>query len=222
MAGDNVGILLVEGSSDVDFFHALLSNLDLNDVKISPPRDFGRHNTVTVVPKLIPHLIYRLETRAIARLAIVVDADHDSGGGFQPRWEQFTEVLRKEGYRCPQRAPEEPNRGSIFHHDDGLPAIGLWLLPNHQSNGMLEDLVLSSIARSSSQDALLEHAKTTIRGLLHRLFSNHHHSKAVTYSWLSYQARPAIGLSAPVRSALLDPSLEPLRGLSDWLRRVFT
>jgi hypothetical protein len=216
------GILLVEGASDVDFFRALLPSLDLGmAVKISPPRDYGYGNTVTVVPELIPVLVKQLDTNVISRLAIVVDADHDSGGGFEPRWNQLTAVLRDHGYRCPERSPAEPNRGSIFLHDDGLPAVGLWLLPDHQSNGMLEDLVLSSAARSAEQSVLLDHAESAIRGLPHTLFSSRQHCKAVTYSWLSYQARPAIGLSAPIRAGLVDNAREPLRGLCDWLIRVF-
>jgi hypothetical protein len=106
-------------------------------------------------------------------------------------------------------------------HEDELPKVGLWLLPDHHRNGMLEDLVLSSAARSDEQSVLLEHAESTIRGLPHTLFSSHQRSKAVTYSWLSYQARPAIGLSAPVRAGLVDSAQEPLRGLCDWLVRVF-
>lgn len=216
------GVLLVEGASDVDFFRALLPSLGLRmAVKVSPPRDYGFGNTVTVVPELIPALVKQLDTSMISRLAIVVDADHDSGGGFEPRWKQLTAVLKEHGYRCPERPPTEPNRGSIFLHDDGLPEVGLWLLPDHQSNGMLEDLILSSAGRSAEQSALIEHAKATIRGLPHTLFSSHQRGKAVTYSWLSYQARPAIGLSAPIRAGLVDRAQEPLRGLCDWLVRVF-
>ncbi len=215
------GVLLVEGNSDVDFFSALLPSLNLGmDVQISPPRAYGMGNTVTVVPDLIPELVKQLGTEMIARFAIVVDADHDSGGGFQPRWDTLTAVLREHGYRCPQRPPADPNRGSIFQHDD-LPISGLWLLPDHNSNGMLEDLVIATAVRSSPQDALMKHAKSSIRGLPQTLFSHRHHGKAVTYSWLSYQRRPAIGLSAPVRAELLDRSQEPLRGLCDWLVRVF-
>lgn len=189
------GILLVEGASDVDFFRALLARLDLGmAVKISPPRDYGFGNTVTVVPELIPVLVKQLDTNVISRFAIVVDADHDSGGGFEPRWNQLTAISRDHGYRCPARPPAEPNRGSIFLHDDGLPAVGR---------------------------ALLEHAESAIRGLPHTLFSGRQLCKAVTYSWLSYQARPAIGLSAPIRAELVDHAREPLRGLCEWLIRVF-
>ena len=214
-------VLLVEAASDVDFFRALLPSLELGMVKISPPRDYGLGNTVTVVPGLIPALIKQLDTNMISRLAIVVDADHDSGGGFETRWKQLTAVLREHGYRCPEHPPTEPNRGSIFLHDDGLPDIGLWLLPDHQRNGMLEDLVLSSATRSAEQRSLLEHARSAVRGLPHTLFSSHQHSKAVTYSWLSYQARPAIGLSAPIRAGLVDRAQEPLRGLCEWLVHIF-
>lgn len=215
-------VLLVEGASDVDFFRALLPDLALEEkVDVCPPRDFGRRNTVTVVPALLPELIGQLERGSIDRLAVVVDADYDSGGGFQTRWERITAILREQGYRCPQRPPTEANKGSIFLHSDGLPPVGLWLLPNHREDGMLEDLVLRSVHQSEKQGSLLTHARQVIEGLPHRLFSQHHHAKAVTYSWLSYQRRPAIGLSAPVREELLDRSTEPLRGLCDWLSRVF-
>ncbi len=120
-------VLLVEGQADIDFFEALLRKLKLLEkVEIKPPRDFGQKtNTVSHFPKLIDLLIKRLSTNELYRLGIVADADYVSGGGFEQRWKQLTECLKKYDYRIPRKPPKLPYSGSIFQHSE-LPPVGLY------------------------------------------------------------------------------------------------
>lgn len=219
---DGQRLLLVEGSSDVDFFRALLRRWSIDPrVEVVPPRTFDRANTVTVIPSLLPLLVRRMQVGSICRLAIAVDADHDSGGGFSRRWLTITDLLRRHGYRCPKDPPKAAHQGSVFLHTDGLPSVGLWLMPNHAGNGMLEDMLLKAGANTTEQQQLLQHATAVINTVAPRLSSERHTAKATVYSWLSYQRRPGLGLGQPVHADLLDFSSPPLQGLRRWIERVF-
>ncbi|MFT4979718.1 MAG: hypothetical protein ACI8S6_005630 [Myxococcota bacterium] len=215
-------LLIVEGATDVSFFHRLMRDIpDIGDVKISPPGDYKLQNTVTVMPVLLPRLLKQLETQQLTHLGVVVDADHTSGGGAPARWTTLTDVLRSHGYRASATLPALPNQGSMFQHSDGLPPVVLWLMPDHQGNGMLEDLMLHTARTEPPQDALMAHATQAIRTLPVSLFSAHQHSKGQLYTWLAWQRRPGLGLRMALDADLLDPTREPLQGLRRWLAQTF-
>ena len=215
-------VLLVEGPSDVDFFARLVRQLEgKRPIEVRPPRDYDRKNTVTVIPGLLPDLVKQLGTGQIAQLGIVADADHHSGGGASARWDAIAEPLRAGGYHVPSKLPKRPNLGSMFKHPDGLPPVGVWLMPDHQSNGMLEDLILRAAADAVPQPDLLRHARGAINDLPSRLFGATHTSKALVYTWLAWQRRPGLGLSVALDADLLDRDREPLKGLVAWLGQVF-
>ncbi|MEL6342198.1 MAG: DUF3226 domain-containing protein [Myxococcota bacterium] len=218
-------LLLVEGATDVGFFRRLVQDIPaIGDINIRPPRDFNYPNTVTVLPQLLPQLIAQLEAGQTTHFGVVADADHVSGGGIKARWNTLTHVLRGHGYRASQTPPSLPNQGSVFQHNDGLPPVGLWLMPNHHQNGMLEDLILSSVIQNPPQPALLSHAKRSIQAIPddQTLFSPHQHAKALVYTWLAWQQRPGLGLGVALGAGLLDPQQEPYRGLRSWFERTFS
>ncbi len=218
---EKTSILLVEGEGDVDFFEALLRKLQLLDqVNITPPKSYGlRTNTVGHFPKLIDLLIKqaRQEKGNIQHLGIVADADYVSGGGFQTRWETLTTKLAENQYRIPRNSPKLPYSGSIFSHPNGLPPIGLWLMPNHQSDGMLEDLIEQTVYDKT----LLAVAQACIEKLPNPLFSPYHHTKAMVYTWLAWQKRPGQTLDITINGDLINLDSEEMQAFIKWLRDVF-
>lgn len=221
MAGET-SILLVEGQADILFFEALLRRLEILDrIGIRPPKSFGmRTDTVSHFPRLIDLLIKRMNTGQIHHLGIVADADYVSGGGFGNRWKQLTGCLKKHDYRIPENPPKLPCLGSVFGHSD-LPAIGLWLMPNHKNDGMLEDMVHRTVKREDEQQELLKTAETCVGKLPVQLFSTYHHTKAVIYSWLAWQKRPGQTLDITVNGDLIDFNSKEMQGLIQWLHKVF-
>lgn len=215
-------ILLVEGQTDVDFFYALLRKLGLqNRIEIRPPKEFGfKTDTVSHFPRLIDLLIKQLSANQVNHLGIVADADHVSGGGFLNRWKQLTDCLAKHEYRIPSNPPKLPNLGSIFRHPD-LPHVGLWLMPDHKSNGMLEDLIRQAFRKSDPQEALLQYAQTCVDRLPLRLFSQFHQTKAVVFAFLAWQKRPGQTLDITINGDLIDLSSPGIKGFINWLNNVF-
>ncbi len=219
---NNTSVLLVEGQADVDFFEALLRRLKMLDkVEIKPPKQFGlKTDTVSHFPRLIDLLIKRLNTNQLHHLGIVADADYVSGGGFKQRWKQLTACLAKHDYRIPSNPPKLPYSGSIFRHSD-LPPVGLWLMPDHENNGMLEDLIYRTIKRDEDQKKLLNSAEKCINKLPVKLFSSYHHTKAVIYSWLAWQKRPGQTLDVTINGDLIDFESKEIQRFIQWLYKVF-
>ena len=214
--------LLVEGQGDVLFFEALMRHLEASsNIEIAPPRAFGLDNTVSHFPNLIDLLIRDLDDSRLDHLGIVADADHVSGGGFANRWRTLTQCLAQQGYRIPRQPPKLPHTGSIFRHKDGLPAVGLYLMPSHQQNGMLEDLLWDGLKSEPAIKELKDYARQVVAGLPHRLFSEYHLTKAWLYTWLAWQKRPGQTLDVTVNGKLLDYGLDSLKGFLTWLGKVF-
>ncbi len=215
-------VLLVEGQSDVDFFEALLRHLNMLDkVAISPPKNFGlKTNTVSHFPKLIDLLIKRMNSCQLHHLGIVADADYVSGGGFHQRWNQLTKCLSDHNYRIPENPPKLPFSGSIFHHND-LPSVGLWLMPDHENNGMLENLIFQTIIKDEVQEKLLGIAEQCVNKLPIKLFSSYHNIKAIIYSWLAWQKRPGQTLDVTINGNLIDLESMKIQRFIKWLYNVF-
>lgn len=188
---------------------------------IKPPKKFGEStNTVGHFPKLINLLIKSLKANQIQNLGIVADADYVSGGGFQDRWKHLTTCLKQHGYHIPSNPPKLRCLGSIFRHPD-LPPIGLWLMPDHESNGMLEDLICRTVKKDIEQDKLLKTAQKCLKQLPVRLFSTYHKTKATVYTWLAWQKRPGQTLDVTINGNLINLESSEMQGFIKWLNNVY-
>jgi hypothetical protein len=219
---DNTSVLLVEGQGDVDFFEALLRKMQLLEkIDIRPPKSYGETtNTVSHFPRLMNLILKRIQQDEIQHFGIIADADYTGGGGFQNRWNQITSPLKEYGYRIPEKPPKLAYSGSIFRHPDGLSPVGLWLMPDHKHNGMLEDLIESAI-NEKEKDLLLKKAKNCLEELPVKLFSDYHRTKARIYTWLAWQKRPGQTLDVTVNGNLINLESLEMKGFISWLHNVF-
>jgi hypothetical protein len=211
----NSSKLIVEGQTDTLFFAALLQKIALS-VEIKP------HHGITKIPDLLTAYFDDLQDGTIKRLGIVADADYitpKGQGGFNKRWQLLTNPLRKMGYEI-NIPPSQPYTGSIFTHAEELPPIGLWLMPDHQSDGMLEDLIKQTVY-GDRQLSLLQTATTCLEQLPITLFQPHHHTKATVYSWLAWQTRPGQALVSTINANLINLHSPEMQAFFQWLREVF-
>ena len=115
--------------------------------------------------------------------------------------------------------PEETSQGEIFKHPSGA-EVGIWIMPDHQSDGMIEDLFMGSV--KAEQQPLLTHATDVIDSLgEHKTFASHHESKARLSTWLAWQQEPGISPSYAYYKGLFDKESAGFIALFDWLKRVF-
>lgn len=211
-------LLFLEGASDKQFFRALLQHWGVTHIELQSPIDFNLKDTVSLFPQLLPTLLKRQESGLLDRLGIVADADTHSGGGFDVRWKTFTDIFAEFKFRIPAKPPKAPNHGSIFKSED-LPAVGLWLMPSHQSNGILEELLWASLAQD--QTKLKDYADKVITQLPERRFGDLQLPKAQLYTLLAWQKRPGLSLDVLVNSGMLDLDSAAIKGFKQWLAKVF-
>lgn len=214
-------ILLVEGGSDSGFFRSLTNRIGIGDLSIKPPTDVSQpSNGVDNVIKSLPLILRQITDGSTCRLGVVIDADYTSNSnGPEHRYNQVTNELKKYNYTIPVYAPK--NDGHIFTNNEGMPNVGLWIMPNNESDGMLEDLIICSV-KSEQQKNLLDHATTSVNALPVTLFNiKIHLQKALTNTLLSWQKYPGSGLSSAIRDNIIDLECAEMKNLCSWLSIVF-
>ena len=145
-------------------------------------------------------------------VAIVVDAnDHVT-----ERWRAVTEPLRELAIDVPEQP--EPD-GTCIEGSTRLPRVGIWLMPNNESMGELEDFVRSMLP---DDDPVWPQAESYIDGIPegNRRFTDKKALRAKVHAWLATRSRPRL-MGVAVRDGDLHVNGELATKFADWLRHVF-
>jgi hypothetical protein len=238
--------LLVEGAGDQAFFRTLLKNIGYEHVDVYPPKSVGAKgdgidNLLTILPELLDSISSNAETK----LGIVLDADYprdqeNNSHGYQARREKVIKELVVRQYVVTSMTKSPQWRGEILNHTDGLSPVGIWIMPDHFSDGMIEDFWLSCIADGVRKNLLDSHINRSITELLEDeqfkaqeiLFSPTHHAKVRFETWLNWQKKPStndkkhecyrrLTASCAFRDGWFDPNHDNIKALTTWLTRVF-
>jgi hypothetical protein len=107
----------------------------------------------------------------------------------------------------------------IHTNSDGL-KLGIWLMPNNVSCGMLEAFLLDLIPEG---DPLIGYAnkaaKTAQR--LGAPFKPAHHQKAIVHTWLAWQDEPGAQLHQAVKKQVLASTGPHAAPFVKWFRELF-
>ncbi len=200
----NPPLLFVEGVNDLH----VVKNL-LGSHKLTLDVDFRIQQKQGVDPlrKTLPVVIKGGETVA---LGVVIDADLNLGA----RWDELKDVLTKIGYT----PPKEPDPTGLILSRTDLPTIGIWIMPDNQLPGILEDFV----TRLAENDSLLPLVQQTIQAIpeTSRRFAIHDTSKAVVHTWLAWQAVPGLPMGQGITKKYLDVQAPTALVFVDWVRRL--
>lgn len=202
-------MLLVEGINDCHVVAALCVLHQL------PPKSFTIFDS-GCEDKAIKKLSARLDAAdgsiPLDKIAIVLDADDD----LNAKWQSLCYVLIKRGYTV----PSQPHvNGTIISAED-KPTVGIWLMPNNQTNGMLEDFCQTLI---DNQDALdyVNQCITQAKQQNYTSFKDVHLSKAVIHTYLAWQDEPAKPLGQAITAKVLNGHHPLAVMFKDWLEALF-
>lgn len=168
------------------------------------------------VDRLLENIPVRLKQSDVEVLGVVIDADTD----LVARWHAMRDRLEKVGY---QNIPMNPAPdGTILAPPPNtlLPRFGVWLMPDNQNHGILEDF-LHFLVPAGSQ--LFEHVKTSVANIPRdeQLFSQLAKSKAIIHTWLAWQKDPGKPLGTAITARFLNPNVVQVDVFVDWLKRLF-
>jgi hypothetical protein len=195
--------LLVEGNDDLHVMYSLLQ-------KFNVPNNFSIKDCQGV-EKLLEQIPVQL--KVLQKIGLVLDADTNIAN----RWQSLKVIFEKSGFLLPEQID---TNGLIIEQNDKT--IGIWLMPNNNQNGMLEDFIRFLIPNDdkllSKAIKVLEEIET--EGLNH--YAKVHKSKAVIHTWLAWQEKPGTPLGQAITARYLTTDNEVVcNSFIKWIKKVF-
>jgi len=198
-------VLLVEGSEDK---HTIGHILDKH----------GYHDGCAILDfqgydRVLKELRLRIRAENHSVIGVIVDADVD----FNSRWSSIRNIFLLSGYAA---VPELPSPDGTTVIREGKPTVGIWIMSDNASAGMLEDFAMRLLPAG---DKLWTRAVAAVDGIPidERLFAEVHRSKANIKTWLSWQTDPGMPIGFAIKSGNLDHTAPLGIDLKDWLVSLF-
>ena len=194
-------VLLVEGLDDFHVVRHLLLFSAFTEVPIVDKQGFEK------LAKGIPAEVLAEGRTAVG---IVVDANDSLAS----RWQAISDRLKAAGVA----APTGPSAGGTIIEIDGKPRVGVWVMPNNQRPGELEDFITDMIPPS---DRVWPSSKAYIDAipLSDRKFAEGKILRAKVHAWLATRERPRpMGQSIGVGDLNVDA--DTCKRFVAWLRQL--
>jgi hypothetical protein len=197
--------LLVEGNDDQHVIWALCEQFKVNE-------------TFDVIDcegieKLFDQIPVRLKQSNIDTIGIIIDADSD----LQLRWNNLKQLLNAQGFVLPEILPE---RG-LIHSKLGRISIGIWIMPNNNLNGMLEDFINFLVPPDDTLFPVINENLNEIERKQLNKYKLIHKSKAIIHSWLSVQEVPGTPMGLSITKRYLTTDDNTCKKLIDWLNDLY-
>lgn len=164
------------------------------------------------VDHLIDTLKEEIGATDLGRLGVILDADTN----LDAQWARVTRVL--EEYGCDD-VPRKPDaNGTIVETKDGK-RIGIWVMPDNQSVGALEDFVGKLIGE---EDNLWPKAQADVNGIPvdNRRFKATYLSKAQVHTWLAWQEEPGTKMGETFKKKYLNPEHTQALVFVEWVKQL--
>lgn len=207
--------LLVEGSEDKHVlrhllnYHQIPQQFRVKDEYLEIKEHEGIDNLLNVKT-----LRTYLKTDEMRRFGIIVDADTNLTARQRVR-----DILQSLGY---SNLPVKPNPEGIILKEEGRPVVGVWIMPNNQITGVLEDFVHFLVP---ADDVLWIKAKDVVGEVkaieTDRRFHPEYESKACIHTWLAWQKEPGKPMGVAIAARYLDPVAPLAQQLMNWIRQLF-
>ncbi|HAI69373.1 MAG TPA: hypothetical protein DCM38_08055 [Gammaproteobacteria bacterium] len=206
-------VLLVEGKNDCHVIRMLCKEHQLSENLFCIYDCDGDEN---VLPELEIRINQDLQLRPKV-IGIVLDADMpEEKPDIMVRWQQLSDKLKKYGYTL----PTQPDKQGTIHQNVGkYPRIGIWLMPNNQDTGMLEDF-LKKLALPDTLATAQSCVKCAHRRKVTH-FKEVHLSKAEIYTYLAWQDEPGKPFGIAITAHTLQPKTKMACIFIEWLNRLF-
>ena len=204
------GLLVVEGQNDQ---HLVLHLCRQAEPELGNRFDFHDAQGLTGVINSVRNLVNRPDLTGVG---FVLDGDETP----HEHWRQVVEriAVAYPDMRMPQ-APE-PNGTIVPEYPDmGSPRIGIWVMPDNQSVGELEDFVAQMIP---DHDLVWPRSQTYIEDIppVARKFEPNKVTKSQVHAWLAARRLPGL-MGVAVRDGDLTINGPLCQRFLAWLTRLF-
>ncbi|WP_133510545.1 DUF3226 domain-containing protein [Candidatus Thiosymbion oneisti] len=207
MAGKK--ILLVEGEDDKHVLKHLCDSRKLGWID-----EIKSHGGVEGLLESFPLRLKASEEDDI--VGVVIDADTDLAA----RWQSLRDRLIDLGYPGVRENPDP--QGTVLNPpaDKLLPRVGIWIMPDNRTTGILENFLLFLVPPDSR---LYAHVQASVDSIPEgeQRFKSLAKPKAEIHTWLAWQKEPGKPLGTAITAKFLDPNLPQAEILIAWLRKLY-
>ena len=205
-------LLLVEGKSDLRVVPQLVERAGV--AWGARGSEIVRIHETDGYPKLAEQFNSQLKNAGLRRIGILVDANTDPAA----RWQSIAMTVASE---CTLPAAP-PAAGIVIPATTSGKRLGIWMMPDNASRGMMETFLLA--LRPAANPSLLLHVETSVdaaRQSHGARFSALHRDKAIIHTWLAWQDPPGRQLHNALEEAMLDPTLPYATPFISWFKGLY-
>lgn len=105
--------------------------------------------------------------------------------------------------------------------DKLLPRVGIWIIPDNRTPGILEDFLRFLVPPESR---LYAHVQASVDSITEggQRFKVLDKPKTLIHTWLAWQEKPGKLLGTAITARSLDPNCPPVDNLIAWPQRLYT
>lgn len=201
-------LLLVEGRSEENAIREFYKQW-----KIDINFDISSEGSIT---KLKTSFKMHLKSSNILRkLWVIIDAD----ASYACAWQSIRDILERSGkYNPPLQLCS--NGLILTPIDENDLVVGVWIMPNNQDVGMLEDFMMRIIPEDNM---LLYEAETVLTNIEKKniqKYKNVHRAKAKLHTWLAWHDEPGDSVNVAIRKNLFSQDKELVIAFRAWLMEL--
>ncbi len=201
--------LLVEGKDDMHVVFALVKKFSLTE------------NFDIIDCNGIENLFDKLEARLkildkdkVKTIGVLIDADEN----LISRINSINNILERYSFNpIPKKLLKEGYIGKL----NSITKLGVWIMPNNETKGMLEDFLKLLVPKNDKLLPLAEQTLSSIETQNLRRYSITHKPKALIHTWLSWQDEPGKPLGQSITAKYLS-NTENAKPFVNWLTRLFS
>lgn len=203
-------LLLVEG---IDDLHVILAIQGQREIRLLDKNEIKTNDGIDELLKSFP---VHLKGSDIRALGAVVDADTN----LINRWQSLRDRLVDAGY---DNVPTEPDAaGTVIDAPPMslLPRVGIWLMPDNTTTGILEDFLRYLVPPES---ALFPHVEASVNSIPkdETRFTSLAKPKALIHTWLAWQDEPGRPLGQSITAHFLKHDVPQVDVFVAWLQKLY-
>ena len=195
-------VLLLEGNDDCNIIDKFCKSNNI-------AANFGFCNCKND-NKLLAKLDALLRENNKNIIGVILDADNN----VDARYREIKDKV-KGFYILPKNMP----KGGLVHTEKGRPKLGVWIMPNNQDNGALEEFYLT-LATDIDTD-FIDNVITQAENKKLTSFKSQHRKKVIMHTYFSWQDSPGSPLHASINKIALDNNQNIAKAFSAWLVQLF-
>ena len=196
-------VLLVEGPDDK---HVVKHVCHRHQYKVPEIYDCNGY------PKILDTITAHIKARDRQAVGIILDANQN----LQGRWQSISNVLNE----AEIKTPKNPSLKGTIIDTRRKPRVGIWLMPDNDSEGELEHFVRQMIPENDLVWPLSEKYIDEIPEPA-RKFSENKVQKAKIHAWLAAREDPGIFMGTAIRARDLNIKGELATKFFTWLSELF-